>query len=128
MFGESLFYDGFSFLYSLMELGSVTYTCLRPESSKSYFPLSAAQSGGPCPPQEPHGRGGRCLAVSPGQPDLPEPETEAGGTVVGHKSPPPDSLGAARVGERESQARDASPPLSQSSEMLPCLTRRSMNP
>ena len=32
------------------------------------------------------------------------------------------------VGGRETQAQDASPPLSQSSEMLICLTRRSMNP
>lgn len=58
-------------------------------------------------------------------PSLPEPETEAGGTVSGDRSPPPDSLGGK---ERETQAQGASPPLSQSWEMLLCLTRRSMNP
>lgn len=125
MFGESFFYDGFSFLCSLMELDSVTCTCLQPESSKSYFPLSGAQPGGSYPPQEPHGKGGRCLAASPGQSRLPEPETEAGDMVAEDRSPPPDSQGGR---ERETQAQDASPPLSQSSQMLLCLTRRSMNP
>lgn len=83
---------------AVLELSSVTHTCLLPGSSKSYFPLSGAQPGIPIPPPAPQGRGGKCLV--PFQDSLPEPETEGSSIATGDRSLPPDGLRAARVGER----------------------------
>lgn len=95
---ESLFCGNSSCLCSLLELCSVSHTCLLPESSKSCFPLTGAQPGAPALPQS-RSQERRMSGFSS---SLPVPETEGRNMAAGSGRLPPDTASSSQ-GEREAQ-------------------------